>query len=70
MNSCPTKQHLGVHPEHGLLRVEYAGALMVNSNPVVGVEPERIVFDRFSSYRNKPGQTGGPPAWEFAARGR
>lgn len=63
-------QLFGVHPEHGFLRVEYAGALMVNSSPVVGVEPDRIVFDRFSDYRNKPGQIWGPPVWEFAPRGR
>ena len=63
-------QLFGVHLEHGFLRVEYAGALMVNSSPVVGVEPDRIVFDRFSGYRSKPGQTWGPPVWEFAARGR
>jgi hypothetical protein len=61
-------QLFGVHPEHGFLRVEYAGALMVNGNPVVAVEPDRIVFERFSGYRNKQGQTWGPPVWEFAAR--
>lgn len=49
-------QLLGVHPEHGFLRVEYAGALMVNGRPVIGVEDARIVFDRFSGYRTKPGQ--------------
>lgn len=42
----------------------------MNERPVVGVEPDRIVFDRFSGYRTKPGQTWGPPAWEFAARGQ
>ena len=62
-------QLFGVHPEHGFLRVEYAGALMVNDSPVIGVEPDRIVFDRFSGYRTKPGQTWGPPVWEFAACG-
>ncbi|MEE7502259.1 hypothetical protein MMR14E_02160 [Methylobacterium mesophilicum] len=40
--------------------MEYAGALMVNDSPVVGVEPDRIVFDRFSGYRTQPGQTWGP----------
>jgi hypothetical protein len=50
-------QLFGVQPEHGFLRVEYAGALMVNDGKVVGVEPDRIVFDRFSGYRTKPGQT-------------
>ena len=63
-------QLFGVHPEHGFLRVEYAGALMVNDSKVVGVEQDRIVFDRFSGYRTKPGQTWGPPVWEFAARAR
>ena len=58
-------QLFGVHPEHGFLRVEYAGALMVNGSLVVGVEPDRIVFGRFSGYRNKPGQSWGPPVWEF-----
>ncbi|ONF47082.1 hypothetical protein [Methylobacterium radiotolerans] len=62
-------QLFGVHPQHGFLRVEYAGALMVNDSPVVAVEPDRIVFDRFSGYRTKPGQTWGPPVWEFAAQG-
>ncbi len=62
-------QLFGVHPEHGFLRVEYAGALMVNDNPAVAVEPDRIVFDRFSGYRTKPGQARGVPVWEFAAKG-
>ena len=63
-------QLFGVHPEHGFLRVEYAGALMVSGTPVVGVEADHIVFDRFSGYRTTPGQAWGPPVWEFAARGR
>ena len=62
-------QLFGVHPEHGFLRVEYAGTLMVNGKSVVRVEPGRIVFDRFAGYRTTPGQTWGPPVWEFAARG-
>ncbi|WP_331327187.1 hypothetical protein [Methylobacterium fujisawaense] len=52
------------------LCVEYAGALIVNDSKVVGVEPDRIVFDRFSGYRTKPKQTWGPPVGEFAAKGR
>ncbi|MEE7448734.1 hypothetical protein MRF4_13470 [Methylobacterium radiotolerans] len=43
---------------------------MVNDRPVIAVEPDRTVFDRSSGYRTKPGQTWGPPVWEFAARGR
>jgi hypothetical protein len=63
-------QLFGVHPEHGFLRVEYAGALMVNDSPAIAVEPNRIVFDRFSGYRTKPGQVWGVPVWEFAAKSR
>ncbi|MCB4802628.1 hypothetical protein QO001_002180 [Methylobacterium brachiatum] len=63
------EQLFGVHPEHGFLRAEYAGALMVNDSWVIGIEPARIVFDRFPGYRTKPGQTFGPPVWQFTARG-
>ncbi|MGU3417007.1 hypothetical protein [Methylobacterium sp. D54C] len=34
-------QFFGVHPEHGFLRVEYAGALMVNDSEVVGAARTR-----------------------------
>ncbi|MGN8092789.1 hypothetical protein [Methylobacterium sp. 22177] len=67
--SWTAEQLFGARPEHGFLRIEYAGALMVNDSPLVGVEPDRIVFDRFSGYLTKPGQTWGPPVWEFATRG-
>ncbi|MBY0252886.1 MAG: hypothetical protein K2X54_16155 [Methylobacterium organophilum] len=67
---CTAERLFGVHPQHGFLRVEYAGALMVNDSRVVGVEPDRIVFDRFSDCRKKPGQTWRPPVWEYAARAR
>ena len=60
----------GGHPEHGVLRVVYAGTLMVNDRPAIAVEPNRIVFDRFCVDRTKPGQTWGPPVWEFAAKRR
>ena len=42
---------------------------MVNDSWVYGVEPDRIVFDRFAGYWTKLGQTWGPPVWEFAAGG-
>jgi hypothetical protein len=62
------EQLFGVHPQHGFLRVEYAGALMVNDSRAIAVEQDRIVFDRFSGYRTKPGQAWGVPVWEFAAK--
>ena len=58
-----------LHPEHGTLRVDYCGVLMVSDSKAVAVEPTRIVFDRGSGYRNKQGQVWGIPVWEFAKRG-
>jgi hypothetical protein len=34
-----------------------------------GDRGDRIVFDRFSGYRTKPGQVWGVPVWQFAAKG-
>jgi hypothetical protein len=45
-----------VHPEHGTLRVDYCGVLMVVSEPARGVEAQRISFERLTGYRNKQGQ--------------
>ena len=56
--------------EHGFLRVEYAGALVVNDRAAIAVEPNWIVFDRFCVDRTKPGQTWGPPVRDFAAKRR
>jgi hypothetical protein len=58
-----------VHPEHGTLRVDYCGVLMVVSEPARGVEAQRILFERLTGYRNKVGQQWGLPVWEFAKRG-
>lgn len=62
-------QLFGIHPENGTLRLDRCGGVMVNDRPVVGVEDARIVFDRFSGYRARPGPVFGPPIREFAARG-
>ena len=58
-----------VHPEHGTLRVEYCGVMMITGNRAQAVEPTRVVFERGSAYRTKPGQEWGIPVWEFAKRG-
>jgi hypothetical protein len=58
-----------VHPEHGTLRVDCCGVLMVTGDRAQTVEPSRLVFERGSAYRTKPGQVWGVPVWEFAARG-
>ncbi|MCJ2058784.1 hypothetical protein MKL09_19820 [Methylobacterium sp. J-048] len=58
-------QLFGVHPEHGTLRVEYCGALMVAGKEVHAIEADRVVFERTAAYRNTPGKVLGPPIWEF-----
>jgi hypothetical protein len=55
-------------PEHGILRVDYCGVLMVVSEPARGVEAQRILFERLTGYRNKQGQQWGLPVWEFAKK--
>ena len=64
-----TAQELfAVHPEHGTLRVEVYGVLIVSGSKALAVEPTRAVFDRGSGYRTKPGQVWGIPVWEFAKK--
>lgn len=55
-----------VHPEHGTIRVEACGVLMINGETARGVEANRVVFERTSGYRNGPGKVWGVPVWEFA----
>jgi hypothetical protein len=62
-------QLFGVHPQHGTIRVDYCGVLMVGAEPVRGVEAHRVLFERTSGYRNRPGQIWGIPVWEFARKG-
>lgn len=63
------RQLFGVHSQHGTLRVDYCGAVISGSDKALGVEANRIVFERTSSYRDRPSQEWGPPIWEFAAKG-
>ena len=65
-----TAQELfAVHPEHGTIRVDHCGVLMVGIQPAIGVETTRILFERTAGYRNGPGQVWGIPVWEFAKKG-
>ena len=65
-----TAQELfAVHPEHGTIRVDHCGVLMVGSQPAIGVEANRILFERTAGYRDGPGQQWGIPVWEFAKKG-
>ncbi|WP_458428605.1 hypothetical protein [Methylorubrum populi] len=61
-------QLFGVHPEHGLLRVDYCGVMMVGGRKAIGIEADRILFGNLTGYRNVPGAPTGIPIWEFAAR--
>ncbi len=59
-----------LHPEHGTLRIEVCGVMMITGNRAQAVEPTRVVFERGSAYRTKQGQVWGIPVWEFAKKGR
>ena len=64
-----TAQELfAVHPEHGTIRVDWCGVLMVGVEPARGVEADRVLFERTSGYRNGRGQQWGVPVWEFAMK--
>lgn len=59
----------GVHPQHGTLRLEMCGVMMVNGRKADGVGADHIVLGNQTGRRDKPGQVFGPPIWEFAAKG-
>lgn len=58
-----------LHPEHGTLRVEVCGVMMIGGNRATAVESSRVVFASGSGYRTKQGQVWGIPVWEFAKKG-
>ena len=62
------EQLFGVHSEHGTLRVDCCGALMMASDKAIGVEATRVLYERTSSYRNRQRQEWGPPIWAFKAK--
>jgi hypothetical protein len=55
-----------VHPDHGTLRIDYCGVLMVTGKRPLAVEATHLVFERGSAYSTKAGQIWGIPIWEFA----
>ena len=55
-----------VHPQHGTIRLDACGALMIGAEEARGVEANRVVFERTSGYRNGPGKVWGIPVWEYA----
>lgn len=61
----------GVHPEHGTLRLDYCGVLMVNGRKADGLDEHTVQLGNQTARRDKAGATWGPPVWVFAAgRGR
>lgn len=66
--SWTAPQLFGVHPEHGTLRVDWCGVLMIGGRKATNIEAGRILFDNTSGYRDLPGLPVGMPIWEFAAR--
>ena len=62
------EQLFGVHPEHGTLRIDYCGALMTASDKAIGVEANRVLYERTSNYRDRPSQEWGPSIWQFKAK--
>lgn len=55
----------GVHPEIGVVRVDYCGALVLGlGGPVDAITPTEIHFGHLT-HRTKPGQPVGIPIWSF-----
>ncbi len=50
-----------MHPDHGTLRVDYCGVLIVVGEPAMSVEAQRNLFERLTGYQNKLGQQLGIP---------
>lgn len=62
------KELFDVHSDHGMLRVEYCGALMISGHRAQGVEPLWVAFKQGRCCRDKLGQVWGVLVWEFAAK--
>ena len=55
----------GVHPQIGIVRVDCCGALVLPiGGPVRAITATEVSFGHLT-HREKPGQTKGPPIWEF-----
>ncbi len=63
-------QLFGVHPEHGTLRGEYCGALMIAGKKALAVEAERIRIRADRRLPEHPGQGMGPADLGVQGEGR
>lgn len=61
-------QLFGVHPQHGTVRTDWCGALMLSGNKATAVDAQRVTFGNTSAYRDTLGAPTGVPIWEFAVK--
>ena len=59
-----------VHPEHGTMRPDYCGALMISGYRVHGIDADAVRFEQGVARRDQPGQQFGVPVWAFGKGGR
>ncbi|KQP67605.1 hypothetical protein [Methylobacterium sp. Leaf112] len=56
----------GVHPEAGVVRADFCGALVMSGERVSAITENRMAFVNTAYYRDKPGRpTGAVPIWLF-----
>ena len=55
----------GVHPQAGVIRSDYCGALVLSGVKVSAVTDDRIAFTQTTYYRHVPGAGVGVPIWAF-----
>ena len=55
----------GVHPQAGVIRADFCGALVLSGVKVSAVAADRIAFTQTTFYRHVPGAGTGIPVWDF-----
>ena len=56
----------GVHPEAGVIRPDFCGAIVMSDAKVSAITDRRIAFLNTAFYRDTPGRpTGAVPLWLF-----
>ncbi|KQT10554.1 hypothetical protein ASG40_20080 [Methylobacterium sp. Leaf399] len=61
-----TEQLFGVHPSHGVIRVDFCGALVLSGEIVSKVETNVIALEKGICRRDNPGRPDGAvPIWAF-----
>lgn len=61
-------QLFGVHPQHGTLRTDWCGALMLSGRKATAIDARCVTFGNTGAYRDTLGAPQGMPIWEFAAK--